>query len=459
MMRAWWVTLFACVACGNEPPLAVLAATCGTHEDNALRVRCELTLSRPSALVFTYEPVDGSLPPRSVASSEDNSVVAADFVLMAPDTIYTWTATLPGVELPALAMGTVRTGLPPFELLGAVTMTGTSSASMVGFGSPCLAGAYAQIYATDGRILWYQSLGGVAAFAEAISFTEDQTVLAIVGSKIREFSLLGEVLFEVGASDLSGRFHHDVFRKDGLTWAITNDTVEVEGEELLLDAFVVFDRDGDPIADWRLADHHEPLVFDETSRDYSHMNSIWVDDNDGVLLSMRHLSSIIRVHADIDSPRFGEIDWWMVGDGATDFGMAFGSDFEIVSDVAGIASFQQQHNVHLLPDGRMALFDNGVQRDARLAVLRFDVQRGTVAIDESYDLFQTCPFQGGAWHTAAGHPMATCAPSQFRRAVEWNPEAPEEPVWEAIANCVGEIGAEEESAGNVYIPRFVPLEW
>ena len=450
-----WSGLAGCAE--SDMPLELFVAECVLHEDNALRARCEFAASRSSEIEVAFSPTDGSIPLRIHTSEEPSSTPVAELFLMVERTDYTWTATELGGDGTVLATGVFTTGTAPDSVLGEVNMSGTSSAAMVGLGSPCLGGAYAQIYATTGELLWYQSLGGMAGFAEGVSFTEDQTVLAIVGSAVREFSLDGKQLMEVFSSDVPGRFHHDAFRKNGLTWVLYNQDVEVEGDELLVDGFVVYDADGDVVADWALLDHHDPVILSDTGRDYSHANAIWVDDEGGALVSSRHLSSVFRVHTDIEASNFGQIDWWMTGDIEGGFGQVFGSDFEFTGDVGGFDAFQQQHNAHLLPDGRLAMFDNGIGRESRLAVLAFDVAMGTVEIEESYSFDVLCPFQGGAWHTEAGNPMATCSPAPQQRALEWNPAMPDVPVWEAQAVCAGEI--EGSIVPGIYVPRFVPLEW
>ena len=75
-----------------------------------------------------------------------------------------------------------------------------------------------------------------------------------------------------------------------------------------------------------------------------------------------------------------------------------------------------------------------------------DLKSGTAEITEIYELPLHCDFQGGAWHTSIGNPMATCAPS--RRGFEWD-LGTSTPRWEMELSC---------GTTNTYTPRFTPWD-
>ena len=244
---------------------------------------------------------------------------------------------------------------------------------------------------------------------------------------------------QVEEGSFYGKPHHDVFRRDGRTYVLVQESVD----GVLLDAVQVFDASGAPEAVWRLADHLDPAVdrHGYLINDYSHANSIWVDEAGDWYLSSRHLSAVFKV-AGLEAPDAGEVRWVLVGDPEE-------TRVEGTLQLLDEASFVRQHNVHVTPDGRLALFDNRLQFPERSRVLwlAIDEQAGTAAVDQLWTLPLHCPFQGGAWTTPAGTALATCAP--HRIAFELAPDD-EEPVAQLEVSCA--------SAGqDSYVPRMVPL--
>jgi len=68
---------------------------------------------------------------------------------------------------------------------------------------------------------------------------------------------------------------------------------------------------------------------------------------------------------------------------------------------------------------------------------------------EAWELPYWCDFQGGAWATAAGHPVGTCASNGL--GFEFAP-GQAEPVYTIEAHC-------GEGFIDAFVPRFVPLAW
>jgi hypothetical protein len=171
---------------------------------------------------------------------------------------------------------------------------------------------------------------------------------------------------------------------------------------------------------------------------------VWVGDDDVILFSMRHLSAVLAI-AGVGEPNFGEVLWRLSGNGGE-----LGTDFALSTITTGPASFVQQHNVHVLPDGLLTMFDNRelLEETSRVIDLSLDPTAGTATIEREYAMPRHCDYQGGAWRTAAGFPLGTCAP--FREAFEFDPSGTEV-TWSIDATCVHLL--------STHIPRFVPLDW
>ena len=114
--------------------------------------------------------------------------------------------------------------------------------------------------------------------------------------------------------------------------------------------FYELDPDKNPIFQWNSWDHFnvlesDPFFTDFTgmSIDYVHPNSITIDYDGNFLLSSRHMSEVTKINRGS-----GEIIWRMGGSQ---------NEFNFVNDTIG---FSGQHSVIRLPNGNIALFDNGV---------------------------------------------------------------------------------------------------
>jgi len=369
---------------------------------------------------------------------------------MAPQTEYTWEAS--PVDLPSvLVEGTVTTGTPHEEAQLIASSTGSSSAEMFLTSSPC-SGGTAVVVDPNGTVLWYQDLSqqGVSpSMVEVVQYTEDGTVLAISSEFVVEVDWTGATLQVLTPGfDQGTTIHHDVFRHQGHTFTLFQETLNLGGDTTYLDGFYVHDSEGSHVATWRLIDHFSPPIPPEGHGgvvDYSHANSLFVQADGDILLSFRHLSAIAKVRGDWTAPDFGEILWRLSGDPDND---AFGSDFTLSSS-GSWPGFVHQHNAHLLDDGRISLFDNrkDLAQRSRVLVLDIDEKSGLAQIERDYELDQLCAFQGSAWPTHTGNPVATCAPEGA--AIEFHVDDTSQPIYELNILCA--------TGTNHFIPRFVPL--
>ncbi|HHO49339.1 MAG TPA: hypothetical protein ENK18_00330 [Deltaproteobacteria bacterium] len=439
----------------GSPPPPPLAARCGLT-DNVLRASCTIEVDPPQAVQITFQPEDGGRPERVHGGDEIAALHEIGLYFMRPETPYRYTieALQTGEEL----QGSLTTGTPPPGAAATLEVSGSSSSPMVGLASPC--GAYALIFDTAGDLLWYEDLSqGLFSFLEGVSFTEDQTVLGLVSGELVEVDLQGRRGLSLRTGDgFSERIHHDALRRDKLTYVLFQEPPDDDG--FLMDGFYVFDEDGSPIAQWRLSEHHVPVPTPQVPApllgagdliDYSHANAIWVDDAGDILISFRHLSAVVKV-AGLGRVDFGALQWTLVGDPLS----PMSPDLGLENLTGGLDGFLRQHNVHTLSDGRIAMFDNRrLGERSRLLLIEVDEGAGLATLEEAYDLNLYCDFQGGAWHTVAGNPVATCAPQdvafEFVAGSAGGSSAPETAVWEGEARC--------EQGTSPYIPRFVPLDW
>lgn len=109
------------------------------------------------------------------------------------------------------------------------------------------------------------------------------------------------------------------------------------------------DIDDNVVFEWRSWDHIEiteavqQVCLTCVEVDYIHGNSIDIDFDNNLLVSNRHLSSIIKIDRST-----GEVIWRLGGEK---------NDFDFVNET-GINHFYYQHHFRLLPDGTYSLFNN-----------------------------------------------------------------------------------------------------
>jgi hypothetical protein len=427
-------------------PTVITSASCALQPDNSLRFDCHVEVDPPQALEIRYRKADGSGVERVRRSETAAGVHDLTLWYLAPETDYTFTVVPSDVEAQPFD-GAIRTNTLPLVADVEVTTTGTSTSELYLTTSPCPGGAAVVWDPATAEVLWYQRLGFAAgAFLEGVSATDDGTIIGLANGAVREVSLAGATLRDLRAGiDFPDRVHHDVFKRNGLIYVLFQETIQVP-EDVMIDGFYVFDSLG-LSWEWRLADFvtPDPANFGAFGNDWSHANSVWADDTGDVLVSFRHLSGVVKVEGDPLDPAFGQVLWRLAGEEDSELG----SDFV----VAAGESFERQHNAFVLPTGQLSLFDNriGLSR-SRVLEVSLDPTAGTATVDRTFDMPGDinidghCDFQGSAWRTPAGNPVATCAP--FRKATEFD-AASGDVLWTGEIDCRGAPGS--------YVPRFVPL--
>lgn len=113
------------------------------------------------------------------------------------------------------------------------------------------------------------------------------------------------------------------------------------------------DCDGKVVSQWRALDH---IPVTESYEDltapairYSHNNALWIDDDGNWIVSLRHMSQVVKVNRVT-----GEIIWALGGKS---------NQFTFIGDHEEYAPtyFSYQHDARRLPNGNISLFDNGTQ--------------------------------------------------------------------------------------------------
>ncbi len=426
-----------------EPP--TLLADCLPAPDNALRFECWVEILPFGPVEITFQPTDGSRESITHASAETLGFHEIGLYFMTPSTDYTWTAS--PTDFPAVSVsGQVTTGVPPVEADVFGMASGVSTADAFLMTSPCGA-SMPIVVSSDGVLLWYEQQLDDISFTDGLIHTVDDTVMFMKGGFIENLTWMGEEVFRL--DPVAERLHHDMFRRGGLNYVLFQEPLQLWDRVYQMDGFIIFDDTGYVVADWHLIDHFMPpdpgTPGGPIMVDYSHANSIFVQDDGDILLSLRHLSAVLKVNGDVADPDFGEIVWRLSGDPAN---AEFGTDFTLTSSSGMSADFGRQHNFHQLPDGRFAMFDNRLADTSRVSILAIDEVAGTADIEQSWDTGQTCIFQGSAWFTAVGNPVGVCAPN--RTGMEFDIGGYPWSLYSLTVGC--------STGMSVYVARYVPLE-
>jgi hypothetical protein len=169
------------------------------------------------------------------------------------------------------------------------------------------------------------------------------------------------------------RWHHEMLeRPDDVVWTMgweirpvdiegverfqTGDTIEQWDKKTgtVTRLFSLFDA-FDPVHDRTSASDvgtHQSFFwagcnneYTEQTEDWTHANSLWLMNDDKVLMSIRHLDQVIAIEADFSGVA------WRLGGPNSDFSFPDSSD-----------RFFHQHSAVQLPNGNILLFDNGNTR-------------------------------------------------------------------------------------------------
>jgi len=424
-----------------------MTASCGLQPENALRFDCDVELTVDAAATLTFWPAHTA---QGAASRVITSQPAATHTLTAwglyAETTYEWR-----IEAASqTAEGVLTTDPLPAHLEAEISIDRPGVSTLSGIAFPFACGVQGWLVATDpdGEMIWYESVTELAGFANGgiVGFNpadEDGILSAVVArSTVVEFDRAGNHIMTLTRGiDFDKRVHHDSFRKNGLTFVLNADVYDFGGDDYVLDGVYVFDGPGQPIASWSLADHVDPTgavtggagywwADFPNSDDFSHANSVWVDDDDNWLVSLRHQNTVIKVNGDMASPDFGEILWSLTGTGATLEG-----DFDLGSAIpTDYIDFVGQHHAQLTSAGTLLMLDNmGDPGSSRAVEISLDEPGLTADLIGEWDMEARCAVQGGAFELPSGNVLATCATAKRFREFDRGGDL----VWEMEVACPG----------------------
>ncbi|HEX9116612.1 MAG TPA: aryl-sulfate sulfotransferase, partial [Anaerolineae bacterium] len=110
------------------------------------------------------------------------------------------------------------------------------------------------------------------------------------------------------------------------------------------------DKSMNVVFQWRALDYFPITETDQSLTklplDYSHINSIALDRDGSLLVSIRHLDQVVKID------RGSAAVVWRLGGKANQF------KIDAAPGIAGPAEFYHQHDVRLLPNGHLTVFDN-----------------------------------------------------------------------------------------------------
>lgn len=133
---------------------------------------------------------------------------------------------------------------------------------------------------------------------------------------------------------------------------------------------------------------------EDAQYDLFHINAFDLDNSGGIVISNRHDNAIYRVQRST-----GRITWKLGGTTTS-------KSLRILRDPYAATAFGGQHDMHVLPDGTITVFDNGTLRDRPARALRFRIDtraRTATLIESATDpAAAPSPFAGGATRVAPG---------------------------------------------------------
>lgn len=427
----------------NQP--VTLAVTCEATP-NALRYLCTVTVDPPQPVQLTYARVDGLSPARSAEGGDDVGEHVLGLFFLAPEKEYQ--IDVIATAWPDDGVSTsFTTGTAPNQVASSMSVTGASTMNYIGTHLPCSDDAIGVVYDTNtGDLVWFQMFDPAGKFGsnDMLAFTDDHTALGESEGSVIEIDMMGNDVarlpdlstdFGIESTGLFGNFHHDIWKKNGIYYAIYRE--EFGGFDVL-DALVLFDGTGTELGRWH-ADEHLTLPATWFG-DFLHANSVYVDDDGYIYLSMLAQGLLAKLDGDLASPTFGDPVWLLAGNAGGEVEGTITTDF---TAIGAPWSFTSQHSFMVRPDGRLQLLDN---ENGRALVLTVDEAASTATVDAAYETVENkCSVQGTSRTTQAGNPVVGCLGNNVR---EYD-IADGAMIWQGAVQC------DDPGPGST---RFWPLD-
>ncbi|MCB9695621.1 MAG: aryl-sulfate sulfotransferase [Alphaproteobacteria bacterium] len=431
---------------GTPTGTSTLDVSCEVTEDNLLRYWCTVHAEPAAAIDLTFRRTDGLSVERSVHSDRATDHTVPVY-LLASDTEYGVTVRGGGAEVTT----TFTTAVVGAGLDVQVNGTGTSGLGWIGSKNPCNGSATAVIFdMATGQLVWYDNLEETGNFGklDMVRFTPDGTVLGETGEDIVEIDMMGaEIAHLVGIRTLLGAgvtfwgLHHDVFSRNGLYYVMQRHSYEGRAGSDVLDVVTLLDASGTVVTQW---DPNEHMVMQGWWGDWLHTNSIWVDENQDMILSFAARDAVAKVKGDPNAPDFGDVLWVMDSGGTRD---NWGTTPAGTIDWGAVtpAAFGNEHDVGLTATGQLTMLDND---HGRGIVFDLDSGAGAATAIATYATDSAvCGEQGTMSKAPNGHVLVGCLGGALREYDE-NGQL----VWELDRPTCASQG---NGAGN---PRWYALD-
>jgi len=447
----WSWAVFTCAAVGcvaSETPNLDGSADVGitlevsAHPNTTLGAVATVVLDVPASV--RVQVSHASVGTLTTGLTEVGTEHAVDVIGLRADTAWTVQAVAEledGFEIISdpvdFSSGSLPDGLPEVT----VSWSGEPPAEMTAFGAAHGAGGADNssgpyVFGVDGEgfVVWYYTPVDLerASADRSVETLADGNLQVMLPSQVQLISVAGDLIATFGGDEVA--FHHDATKVAsgnmvGLAREERTMYVSQVGEEanVVGDVLVEIDQHGEEVWSWSTFDHLDTARFPSAMSwkpdrhgdlDWTHGNSVWYDQDSGLLLvSLRHQSQVLAIdHAT------SELVWTAGADG--DFSLASGE------------WFASQHAATFTADGQLIVYDNGNDKDADTSrAVTYSLDTDTFTATETWDWevgFVTSNL-GDADRLANGNTLV-CAGGQRpgdedARVVEVNGAG--EVVWEA----------------------------
>jgi outer membrane protein assembly factor BamB len=377
-----WSLCFV-LGCADDQPVqpttggpAILAVEVAANPYNALSTVVRFEVENADSVRVVYRRGDESeLSTPYYPVAEGASSIAT--LGLYPSSLYSHRVECKGASGEAVSAAVdFATGPLPDFLANKLKLniTGTPTGGYILTGTLLRTGPdekYVVAFDDTGRVCWYRKLDGLGAF---VGRQPNGNYTAFIGSSSGYEPTFGYFVEFAPAGDIVGRYQapaplytddhellltpsgdgstvhllsYDIRRVD-LTPIGGRPDARVAGHQILR-----YGPDGSLEFMWNAWDHleiqewiEEPAVDRARAEiDFDHPNALSLDRDGNYIVSFRHLAQVIK----LDS-RTGEIIWRLGG---------LNNQFTIVNDP--LLMFSGQHMAHILENGHLLLFDNGLR--------------------------------------------------------------------------------------------------
>ena len=215
-------------------------------------------------------------------------------------------------------------------------------------------------------------------------------------------------------------------------------------QEVAPDGRVVFEWSSWPAIPYREV---PPTLLKRGKREYAHLNSIALDNDGNLLLSLRGTSQVIKV-----SRKTGRVIWKLGG---------ASGQFKITNDP--LKGFCGQHTAQRLRNGNLLMFDNGIANPAacrtggsrrtysRVAEYKLNVKKRVAELVWSYSDGSFSGFAGSAQRLDNGNTLVGRGGNGAKLATEVDSSGTK------VFELRGKVGVDEPSNARSYRVRRFPV--